>query len=352
MRKTFFAFLAASLLGSGLYALSPFAEGAHYAGVRSGYIVIQVEQHGEAWYVFPTNGQRYYLGRPADAFKAMRSLALGVPHGLIANTSVFPERFSGMILLDVESHGEAYYIYPKNRQKYYLGRPDDAFRVMRELGQGITDAELKYIPEGELDKPIILPTGKTTNIKVPFTSQAPFGGWSDQRQQDGCEESSSLMAVRWATGKALTKDEALKEILGSSDYTLKKYGEYRDISAADTVSWILNDYFKYTKVGLKKNITVDDIVAELDRGNVVLTPMDGQMLHNPNFTSPGPPRHMLVIRGYDPERKVFITNDPGTRNGEGYEYSAKVLFESIRDYPTGYHEPISKIEKNMIVVWK
>ncbi len=352
MRKLIFTTLTLTAFGLGLYSFLPFAESAHYAGVRSGYILLQVEQHGEAWYVFPTNGQRYYLGRPADAFSAMRQLALGVPHSLIANTTALPDRFSGLILLDVERNGEAYYIYPKDRKKYYLGRPADAFRVMRELGQGITDSELKYIPEGELGKPIVLPVSKATDIPVPFTSQAPFGGWSDQRQQDGCEESSSLMAVRWVAGKPLSKDEALKEILGASDYILKKYGEYRDISAADTVAWILNDYFKYSKVALKKNITVDDIVAELNRGNVVLTPMDGQMLHNPNFTPPGPPRHMLVIRGYDPERKVFITNDPGTRKGEGYEYSAKVLFEAIRDYPTGYHEPIAKIEKNMIVVWK
>jgi hypothetical protein len=320
--------------------------------VRSGYIVIQVEQHGEAWYVFPTTGQRYYLGRPADAFKVMRSLALGVPHSLIADTAVFPERFAGLILLDVQQNGEAYYINPKDRQKRYLGRPADAFRIMRELGQGITDAELKYIPEGELGKPITLPVSQATNIKAPFTSQAPLGGWSDQRQQDGCEESSSLMAVRWAQGKALTKDEALKAILGSSDYTLEKYGEYRDISAADTVAWIIKDYFKHPNATLKKSITVDDIVTELDRGNLVLTPMDGQMLHNPNFTRPGPLRHMLLIRGYDPKRQVFITNDPGTRKGEAYEYSAKTLFEAIRDYPTGYHEPIAKIEKNMIVVWK
>lgn len=352
MRKILFVSIIALAAAAGLYFRSPAADSAHYGGARSGQIVLQVESKGEAWYIYPENGQRYYLGRPNDAFAVMRSLALGAPHNLIANTAVFPERLSGRILLDVERNGEAYYIFPKDRRKYYLGRPADAFRIMRELGQGITDAELKYLPEGQLDRPIVLPPSQTTDIKVPFTAQAPAGDWKDQRQQDGCEEASALMAVRWAKGKPLAKDEALQAILGSSDYTLKKYGEYRDITAADTVEWIIKDYFGYPNAALKKDITVDDIIAELNRGNLILTPMDGQMLHNPNFTPPGPPRHMLLIRGYDPKRQVFITNDPGTRKGEGYEYSAKVLFEAIRDYPTGYHEPISKIEKNMIVVWK
>ena len=61
---------------------------------------------------------------------------------------------------------------------------------------------------------------------------------------------------------------------------------------------------------------------------------------------------MIIIRGYDPLTKEFITNDPGTRKGELYRYDATVLYEAIRDYPTGYHEIIPHIEKNMIVVSK
>ena len=39
------------------------------------------------------------------------------------------------------------------------------------------------------------------------------------------------------------------------------------------------------------------------------------------YAHPGPVRHMLLIKGYDGERGVFITNDPGTRHGESFEYS-------------------------------
>ncbi|OGL65575.1 hypothetical protein A3B21_03360 [Candidatus Uhrbacteria bacterium RIFCSPLOWO2_01_FULL_47_24] len=111
----------------------------------TGRILLQVESHGEAWYIYPGNQKRYYLGRPADAFNVMRKLGLGAKHDLIMNTTVFPVSLAGKILLDVESHGEAYYIYPKDRKKYYLGRPDDAFNVMRNLGLGISNTNLNKI---------------------------------------------------------------------------------------------------------------------------------------------------------------------------------------------------------------
>jgi hypothetical protein len=339
-----------------LFAILPplKTNGAHYAGKAIGYILLQVEANGEAWYVYPVNGKAYYLGRPADAFMIMKALALGAKHNFIADTEIFPERLSGMILLDVDKNGEAYYIYPGNLKKYYLGRPADAFMIMRELGLGVTNLNLANIPIGIIGEPeAFFDIHKKVLIEnVPFTAQAPFGNWTDQRQQDGCEEASSLMAVKWARGQNLTKDEALKEITGISDWLLKKYGEYRDISAQNTIDWIFKDYFEYDKVVLAKNITVNDIITELAKGNLIITPMNGQIMHNPNYKIPGPPRHMIVIRGYDPAIKEFITNDPGTRNGELYRYDATVLYEAIRDYPTGYHENITKINKNMIVVSK
>lgn len=111
----------------------------------AGYIFLQVEKNGEAYYFHPLEYRRYYLGRPADAFQVMRKLSLGATHDFIQNTTYFPEHTVGRILLDVEKNGEAYYIYPKDRKKYYLGRPEDAFRIMRELGMGISNVNLDLI---------------------------------------------------------------------------------------------------------------------------------------------------------------------------------------------------------------
>ena len=77
---------------------------------------------------------------------------------------------------------------------------------------------------------------------------------------------------------------------------------------------------------------------ELEAGHLVIIPTNGQALKNPNFTLPGPERHMLVVKGYDYETEEFITNDPGTRNGADYRYKKDLLFEAIRNYKTGFHE--------------
>lgn len=190
------------------------------------------------------------------------------------------------------------------------------------------------------------------NHAVPFTSQAPTGQWDDDRQQDGCEEASALMAMAWVKGETLTSQKALEEILAISDYEQATYGEYRDVSLTDVENWIFKDYFKYTKVKRVDHITANDIIKALQGGGVVLLPLNGQKLGNPNFTPPGPERHMLLVRGYDPKTQEFITNDPGTRKGSGYRYSVMTIMESILVYPTGHHEPADAGLKSMLVVTK
>lgn len=191
---------------------------------------------------------------------------------------------------------------------------------------------------------------KNVLLDAPFIVQAPFAEWSDPRQQDGCEEAAVLMAVRWARGEELTKAQAKKEILTASAYQSEQYGEYRDTSAEDTAERILYGYFGYKNYEVKKDITAIDIIKELMLGNVIIAPMDGQVLGNPFYTRPGPERHMLLINGYDADTEEFITNDNGTRKGEGYRYARDVLFDAIRDYPSGYHVPIEVSVKVMIVV--
>jgi len=119
----------------------------------SGNILLQVEKNGEGWYVYPDNKKKYYLGRPADAFSIMRNLGLGIKHSELANylNAKFPSRLSGKILLDVEQNGEAYYINPNDLKGYYLSRPADAFRIMRELGLGITNDDIRKIDVGETE---------------------------------------------------------------------------------------------------------------------------------------------------------------------------------------------------------
>lgn len=127
------------LIGGGVVHAKSIAEN------LKGKILLQVEENGEAWYVYPNDLSRYYLGRPADAFQIMKELGLGATHAFITSHLIFPSSVVGKILIDVEDAGKAYYIYPVDKKAYYLGKPDDAFQIMRDLGLGISNANLALI---------------------------------------------------------------------------------------------------------------------------------------------------------------------------------------------------------------
>ena len=116
----------------------------------NGRILLQVENNGQAWYVEPIAKTRHFMGRPHDAFDMMRRFGLGISE---ANFNRFqrsgvPSRFAGRILLRVEANGEAYYINPVDMKMHYLGRPHDAFRIMRELALGINNENIRQIAVG------------------------------------------------------------------------------------------------------------------------------------------------------------------------------------------------------------
>lgn len=192
-------------------------------------------------------------------------------------------------------------------------------------------------------------TPRNVLVPVPFTTQAPFGDWSEEIFQDGCEEANILMAVRWARKVTLTPEEAHDEIVAISSFEKKEIGDFRDASIADTAK-VMGDYFSFTNFLVKNNVSKLDIINELLRGNIVIAPMNGQKLGNPFYTPPGPINHMLTIIGYDAARKEFIVNDSGTKRGSKYRYAEDVLYNSLRDYPTGFQEENIKEEKNIIVI--
>ena len=170
-----------------------------------GMIVIKVEDAGKAYYINPVTRLKKYLGRPADAFTVMREQGIGIsnaniariPAGMSALSGVdtdndglsdifedaigtnkqavdtdkdgysdqeeisqgynplgsgelildnnFSKQQAGKIFLQVENKGEAWYINPSDSKRYFLGRPADAFQVMRELGLGISNEDFEKL---------------------------------------------------------------------------------------------------------------------------------------------------------------------------------------------------------------
>lgn len=127
----------------------------------SGRILIQVERNGEAWYLNPADGRRYFMGRPTDAFAMMRGFGLGISDTDLTKLprwgydetgdEALVSRLLGRIVLQVEKNGEAWYIYPPSRRRNYMGRPTDAFALMRLLGLGISNTDLRKIPIGLIE---------------------------------------------------------------------------------------------------------------------------------------------------------------------------------------------------------
>lgn len=126
----------------------------------SGYIMLAVDQYGEAWYVDPISRHRYYLKDGPTAYEFLRSFGLGITN---ADLSKIPtendaigggataERLAGRILLQVEEHGEAWYVNPSDLKRYYLKDGNEAYRVMREQSLGTLLSSIAGIAVGEVE---------------------------------------------------------------------------------------------------------------------------------------------------------------------------------------------------------
>jgi hypothetical protein len=180
---------------------------------------------------------------------------------------------------------------------------------------------------------------KSAEIKMQFASQAPYGNW-DQPYQDACEEASIIIDRYYLDKLNLTKDIMNEQILAMVDWQMKNWGGHSDLPSEKTLELAQNFYGINGQVIY--NYDVDLIKQKIADGIPVLIPADGRKLNNPNFKNGGPEYHMLVIKGYD--SKNFITNDPGTRKGEGYVYPYDIILNSIKN-PSGG-------EKSVFVLYK
>ena len=177
-----------------------------------GKILLQVESVGEAWYVNPTDGMKYYLQNGAVAYEALKKFGAGISNvdiakipigvekrfsdvdtdgdglanqleeglktdpniadtdgdgvsdgkevlenntnplgdGSLVYSNALANRFKGRILLQVQSYGEAWYVSPDDGKRYYMKNGEAAYQIMRFLSLGINNDNLRKIGVGEL----------------------------------------------------------------------------------------------------------------------------------------------------------------------------------------------------------
>lgn len=176
--------------------------------------------------------------------------------------------------------------------------------------------------------------GKKKTVEIPgafsmdiaFAPQAPFRNW-DAVHEEACEEASMIMVDKYFKRQPLTEqimEDELQKLLKWEE----AHGYKVDLTAQETVD-VLKSYFGISS-RLSRSVSADQIKYELSQGRPVIIPAAGRLLGNPYFTGEGPLYHMLVIKGYNSSQ--FITNDPGTRRGDGYAYSFGALINAIHDW--------------------
>ncbi|MDH4330373.1 MAG: C39 family peptidase [Candidatus Moranbacteria bacterium] len=207
---------------------------------------------------------------------------------------------------------------------------EESFEIVKEI-QSSENEKIK-IPE-------------KTFINVPFLSQAPFGEW-DERHEEACEETSLIMMYYYLSGESLNAEVGEKEIQEMIDFQLEEYEDYRDSSASELVE-IAREFYGMNELIVLYDFEKEDIKRELAKGNPVIIPAAGRLLGNPYYTQPGPLYHNMILVGYEGDE--IISNDPGTRRGEGYRYDIDVLYNAVHDF-TGNKEDILSGRKAMIVV--
>ncbi|MFH0923166.1 MAG: PA14 domain-containing protein [Candidatus Falkowbacteria bacterium] len=213
-----------------LFLLMPFCLARAAEGLPEklkGRILLQVEGKGEAWYVNADNQKRFYLGRPTDAFKIMRELGLGVSNkDFDSFGQAAPERLAGKILLKVEDLGKAYYVNPLDLTMHYLGRPQDAFNVMRNLGLGITNNNLSQI---EIDQ---------ASAHLPAAEEAKAS------EGEAPEETADAETPAESTGESGETATSTEEIAPAEDTatSTEEVAEDTAEAAAPSCVW-LAEYF-------------------------------------------------------------------------------------------------------------
>jgi hypothetical protein len=207
-KKLFLTVLVVSCVIGFSFLATSSAQASSLASRLSGRILLQVQEHGEAWYVVPSLLKRVYLGRMFDAYDLFRNYGIGITNqdltkipvadfnflsspdsdgdgisdametGFGTNINnkdsdgdgysdkvevvngyspinidknkvtdqVFANKQKGKIFLQVENLGEAWYVNPVDGKRYYMGRPEDAWAVLVYFGLGITNANLVKIP--------------------------------------------------------------------------------------------------------------------------------------------------------------------------------------------------------------
>lgn len=170
------------------------------------------------------------------------------------------------------------------------------------------------------------------NLPVPFLSQVPDGKWVEP-WANACEETSTAMIDFFYQGYAnntIDIQRAKKKILDIVYMEDIYFGWNKDTNAKQMAD-IINFYFPW-EAFIVKNPTLTQLKHEIDVGHPIILPVQGRDLHNAYYKAELIDYHVIVISGYDDEKKEFITQDPATPNGLDYHYTYDTIMTAMHDF--------------------
>ncbi|GEM_PF-1961168 len=239
--------ILASLVG--IVMTLPMTALAQVSGNNTGRVLLDVQKHGEAWYVVPTSKQKVYLPDGNAAYDTMRVYGLGVlskdlekiPVGLVADGDIDSDgdglgdkietalgtdpnqadtdgdgfsdkmeviggyrangtgtlsvdkllvtRLKGRILLQTDRAGQAWYVNPADGKRYYMKDGQAAYVVMRLLGVGAPSMVIESIQT--VDRVIDCGNNKDCFIHSTENWQPAEVNWDDELRLLGVRTRSS-----------------------------------------------------------------------------------------------------------------------------------------------------------------
>jgi hypothetical protein len=118
-----------------------------------GKILLQVELNGEAWYVDPLDLKRYYLGKPREMMILIKKKSKALSSEELFDyrhfEKVFPKELAGRFVKNQDSNEEYYYVLPEKLTSIKIGSPNEAFRLLKDQGLGISNKEIRQIEVAE-----------------------------------------------------------------------------------------------------------------------------------------------------------------------------------------------------------
>ncbi|MFH1790017.1 MAG: C39 family peptidase, partial [bacterium] len=174
---------------------------------------------------------------------------------------------------------------------------------------------------------------KKVSLSVPYIPEAPDNNWTGS-WKNACEEASIAMVEYYYRGFEKVDKATAKSFMSNLFFRQNSiYGSNADADAKRT-DYLIKRYYSFHSQIIDKP-TVEQIKKELQQKRPVITMHYGFDLDNKNipFLRTGSSYHMMVIIGYDDDKKEFIVNDPGDmKTGQQHRYNYSLFMNTLHDF--------------------